>query len=66
MFIYRDEVYNPGTMTPGVAEIIIGKQRQGPTGTVKVQFDGRYTLFPSIRKGDMTSGTTGQEVGYEP
>lgn len=51
MFIYRDEVYNPGTMTPGVAEIIIGKQRQGPTGTVKVQFDGRYTLFPNIRKG---------------
>lgn len=57
MFIYRDEVYNPGTMTPGVAEIIIGKQRQGPTGTVKVQFDGRYTLFSDYQEG-------GYDLGY--
>ncbi|EAR4689385.1 replicative DNA helicase [Salmonella enterica] len=57
MFIYRDEVYNPGTMTPGVAEIIIGKQRQGPTGTVKVQFDGRYTLFSEYQEG-------GYDLGY--
>ncbi|MDF7679909.1 SPI-7-type island replicative DNA helicase [Enterobacteriaceae bacterium ESL0689] len=57
LFIYRDEVYNPGTMTPGVAEIIIGKQRQGPTGTVKVQFDGCYTLFSEYQEG-------GYDLGY--
>ncbi|WP_411904854.1 DnaB-like helicase C-terminal domain-containing protein, partial [Salmonella enterica] len=57
MFIYREEVYNPGTRTPGVAEIIIGKQRQGPTGTGKVQFDGRYTLFSEYQEG-------GYDLGY--
>lgn len=57
MFIYRDEVYNPGTTDAGIAEIIIGKQRQGPTGTVKVQFDGRYTLFSEFQEG-------GYDFGY--
>ena len=56
MFIYRDEVYNPGTTDAGIAEIIIGKQRQGPTGTVKVQFDGRYTLFSEFQEGSYDLG----------
>lgn len=51
MFIYRDEVYNPNNGTTGVAEIIIGKQRQGATGTVRVQFDGRYTRFSDFAEG---------------
>lgn len=51
MFIYRDEVYNSGTLDKGVAEIIVSKQRQGPTGTIRVNFDGRYTLFSPFERG---------------
>ena len=45
LFIYRDEVYNPETAEKGMAEIIIGKQRNGPIGTVKLTFLGEYTRF---------------------
>jgi replicative DNA helicase len=47
MFIYRDEVYNRAEDNPnrGMAEIIIAKQRNGPTGTVKMTFLGEYTTF---------------------
>jgi replicative DNA helicase len=45
LFIYRDEVYNPDTPDKGIAEIIIGKQRNGPIGTVKLTFLGEYTRF---------------------
>ncbi|MFO1350903.1 MAG: replicative DNA helicase [Gammaproteobacteria bacterium] len=44
-FIYRDEVYNPESPDKGIAEIIIGKQRNGPTGKVKLTFLGQYTRF---------------------
>ena len=47
LFIYRDEVYNPDTPEKGIAEIIIGKQRNGPIGTVKLTFLGEYTRFES-------------------
>ena len=47
VFIYRDEVYNPESKEKGVAEIIIGKQRNGPIGTVKLTFLGKYTKFES-------------------
>ena len=48
MFLYRDEVYNKGTSEPGVAEVNIGKQRNGPTGGVKLAFIGSYTRFENL------------------
>jgi replicative DNA helicase len=48
VFIYRDEVYNPETQDKGVAEIIIGKQRNGPIGTIRLTFLGEFTRFESF------------------
>jgi len=48
MFIYRDEVYNPDTPEKGSAEIIIGKQRNGPIGMVRLAFLGEYTRFENF------------------
>ncbi|GDX83090.1 replicative DNA helicase [Deltaproteobacteria bacterium] len=45
MFIYRDEFYNKESQDKGLAEVIIAKQRAGDIGTVKLVFDGKYTLF---------------------
>ncbi len=48
LFIYRDEVYNPDSPDKGSAEIIIGKQRNGPIGTVKLTFLGEHTRFENF------------------
>ena len=58
VFIYRDEVYNPESESKGTAEIIIGKQRNGPIGHVRLTFIGKYTRFENH-----TSNAYGDE-GY--
>ncbi|MGE0868711.1 MAG: replicative DNA helicase [Kofleriaceae bacterium] len=48
LFIYRDVVYNKDTEAPNVAEVIIGKNRHGATGTIDTHFEGRYTRFENL------------------
>jgi Replicative DNA helicase len=56
-FIYRDEVYNKSddNTERGFAEIIIAKQRNGPTGTVKLAFLEKYTSFENLAHAESTS-----------
>jgi replicative DNA helicase len=52
MFIYRDEVYNPdASPDAGTAEIIVAKQRNGPTGVVRLAFLSHYTKFANMARG---------------
>ncbi len=50
-FIYRDEVYNPESVDVGVAELIIGKNRNGALGTVRLKFDAPKTRFHDLARG---------------
>jgi replicative DNA helicase len=51
MFIYRDDYYNKDSKEPGVSEVIISKQRNGPTGTVKLAFVKQHTKFENLAMG---------------
>jgi replicative DNA helicase len=62
-FIYRDEVYNPTPENSGIAELIIAKQRNGPTGTVKLSFENRYAIFHDL---DAAHGVPGQTSSGMP
>lgn len=57
LFIYRDEVYNPDSSEPGGVEIIVGKQRNGPLGTVRLNFRGECLRFENcdINNGERRS-----------
>jgi replicative DNA helicase len=60
VFIYRDEVYNQDSPNKGIAEVIIGKQRNGPIGVVKLAFLGQYTRFENyIEEKSYMSGYDG-------
>ncbi|MFQ4140659.1 replicative DNA helicase [Chlorogloeopsis sp. ULAP02] len=50
IMLYRDEYYNPDTPERGIAEIVIAKHRNGPTGTVKLLFDPQFTKFKNLAK----------------
>ncbi|HWJ06000.1 MAG TPA: replicative DNA helicase [Steroidobacteraceae bacterium] len=52
MMIYREEVYEPDTPRKGIADVIITKQRNGPTGEVHLTFLGKYTRFENLAHGD--------------
>lgn len=56
MFVYRDEVYNPDSAEKGSAEIIIAKQRNGPIGTCRLTFLGKYTRFENYTPEVYTQG----------
>ena len=51
MFLYRDDYYNPETDKKNVAEVIIAKQRNGPTGTIELTWQPKYTRFVNMLKG---------------
>jgi len=51
LMMYREEYYKQDTPDKGIAEVIIGKQRNGPTGTVRLAFLGEYTRFESLAGG---------------
>ena len=57
-FIYRDEVYNQAEDNPrkGIAEVIIGKQRNGPTGKFELTFLKEYTTFENYINRDIPAG----------
>ena len=50
MFLYRDDYYNKETEKPGIAEVIIAKQRGGSTGTVELIWKGNYTKFLNLER----------------
>ncbi len=64
-FIYRDEVYHSESPDKGIAEIIIGKQRNGPIGTVKLRFNGRCTRFENLTTIDYSAFPESQIVNQD-
>lgn len=66
MFIYRDEVYNEDTPDRGIAELIISKQRSGPTGIVRTAFSGEYTRFSNLDEQHDTDSYIGDEMEIPP
>jgi replicative DNA helicase len=52
MFLYRDEYYNPDSEDKGIAEVIVGKHRNGPTGKAQLAWLEQYTKFGSLARGN--------------
>lgn len=62
IFVYRDEVYNENSEYKGIAEIIIGKNRYGEIGTVRLGFEGKYSRFTNFINHDIKEGY--KQYGY--
>jgi len=66
-FLYRDEVYNPNDpQVQGLAELIVQKQRNGPTGTVHLQFESRYTRFNDLARQEEDAAPPFRGGGFAP
>ncbi len=63
-FIYRDEVYNKESDDEGIAELVIAKQRNGPTGTIRLRFEGRFARFEGL-SGRTDAPTGGAGGGFQ-
>jgi replicative DNA helicase len=63
MFIYRDELYDENSADAGIAEVNIAKQRNGPTGMLRLNFDGRYTRFKDLSTREDAPPVT---AGFDP
>ncbi len=63
-FVYRDEVYNPETQDKGVAEIVIGKHRNGAIGTIRLAFLQEYTMFENLAE-DAGYDYLGEDLGLD-
>jgi len=68
VFLYRDEVYREDSRQKGTAEVIIAKQRNGPTGTVRLSFAGEYVHFDNMLREDwerIQEPETEEEAGFD-
>ena len=63
-FVYRDEVYNPESPDKGIAELIISKHRNGEVGTVKLSFQGEFTLFDNLDQDHEDYDYLGSDLGF--
>jgi replicative DNA helicase len=59
LFVYRDEVYNKDTEDKDIAEVIVGKQRSGPTGVARLRFTNRFTRFDNLAEDEGPPGAAG-------
>jgi replicative DNA helicase len=66
IFIYRDEYYNKDTEAKGIAELIVAKQRNGPTGTVLCKFTGEFTRFDNLEAEQFGVDQFDDFMGDEP
>jgi replicative DNA helicase len=64
-FVYRDEVYDENSPHKGIAEIIVAKHRNGPLGTIRLQFEGQFTAFRDLAR-DLPALPAGDPIGERP